>query len=168
LNELVWSPILAFPERTSPREDADSIQRKVTALRKQYNSHNELNDAQMHLARREVKPAIRLAAPAAEASIKYYAAAWGVLFPPAGTRKLSFIEKVDSWLTVAGKPTYSSSDPQNAEYLQHLYSSRNAMHEADCYYKRANGSIVEVKSQEQATPLVEAAVAFVVWLDALV
>jgi hypothetical protein len=168
VNELVWSPVLGYPARSSLQADMEEIRKRVTALRKHYNSHNELNDAQVHLTRGELKPAIRLAAPAAEASIKYYAAIWGVSFPIAGTERRPFIKKVDCWLAAAGRPTYSASDPQNAEYLQYLYLSRNAMHEADCYYRRSDKTVINVRTQQHAAPLVAAAFAFVVWLDALV
>jgi hypothetical protein len=168
INELVWSQILTFPTRSSFETDSNEIRKRVIAQRLHYNSHNELNDAQVHLMRDELKPAIRLAAPAVEASIMYYAEMWGVSFPVEGTERRPFIEKIDCWLATAGRPKYSISDPKNAEYLQYLYLSRNAMHEADCYYRCSDMSVVNVRTRQQAAPLIEAAFAFIVWVDALV
>lgn len=129
---LVWSQAFSFPNRTNAQADDEKIRKRAKKIKLHYNAKDELARVQDDLNRRDVKGCIRSAAAAVEAAIKYCCAEWGVNFP----RKegLSFDEKIELILQMAGRPSYRDVDAPGLRELRHLYRSRNSIHEGDCYY----------------------------------
>jgi hypothetical protein len=164
INELVWTPILAFPNRRSLPDDLAAIRKAIMALRKHYNSYNELRDANRHIANREVKAAIRSGASAVDAIVRYYCDLWEV--PPL-PQKLPFDEKIERVLQMAGRPSYRSVAPERLDSLLFLYRCRNSMHEGDCYFDDRGGIRTRVRNIDQVRPFIDALEDFVVWIDAL-
>jgi len=164
-NQLVWSQIIPFPNRTTLTDDLPIIKRKATEIRKHYNSYNELADARRHLRQEDVKACVRSAASAVDAILRYYCSQWDVPFPK---KKVAFDEKIEKILVSAGKLSYKSAAPKDLQKLLYLYRARNAMHEGDCYYKDKSGNVIEVKSVNQCSALVDAVERFVIWIDSIV
>ncbi len=164
-NELVWSPTLSFPSRTNRDADRAHILGTIEALKRHYNSYNELGDATRLLEIEEFKSAIRAAASAVDAAILHLRQVHDIADPP---RSLQFDEKIEHALAGARLPSYRALEPDRLQCLLYLYRARNSMHEGDCYYSRRDGTLVAIWGQEQARPLVNAAEAFVLWLDSLV
>lgn len=182
-NEFGWSQILPFPGATNQQNDIRNIRKKVRSLNQHYNSYNELQDAHKHLedatnkediprippprvlADKEIKAAIRAAASAIDAILRYYCDSWGVKFP--SKNEIPFDEKIETVLKDANKPSFRQVDPSNSEAILFLYRSRNTMHEAACYYKDNTGKQIAVRTVARAMVLVEAAERFVCWIDSL-
>ena len=164
INELVWSPILSFPDRTSSADDLPRICKKVEALRKHYNGYDELRDARRHLANNEIKAAIRSAASAIDAILRFYCDFWDVQMPK---KSLQFDQKIENVLQAAGRPSYRSVEPSSLQLILYVYRARSSMHEGDCCYQDGAGSKIAVRNASQAEPFIEAVERFVVWIDSL-
>ena len=164
VNELVWSSILSFPGRTSVADDLPRIQRKVEALQKHYNGNHELRDARRHLTNNEIKAAVRSAASAVDAILRFYCDLWDVRMP-AGS--LQFDEKIEKVLQDAGRPSYRSVEPDSLELILYVYRARNSMHEGDCRYRDDTGNEIAVRKPAQVENLIKAVEGFVVWIDSL-
>lgn len=165
INEMVWSEVLPFPHRTSLNKDRPQIDRRIDSKRKHYNSNSEYEDARRHKANGEVKAAVRSAASAVDAILRYYQKVWGV--PPPSPHQ-PFDEKIEEILAAAGKPSYRSLDPAASQNLLHLYRCRNSMHDGDCCYKASDSTRIDVNRVEQVVPWLEAVEAFIAWIDSLV
>jgi hypothetical protein len=164
VNELVWSQVLRFPTRTNVSNDLTRIREIGHAVRRHYNSYNELKDAHRHLANGEIKAGIRSAASAIDAILRYYCDLWGVRFPQ---ERIPYDEKIETVLRDAKQASYRTADAENLKKLLYLYRSRNSMHEGDCYYNDDEGNQVRVRSVDQVRGFVSAVEDFVVWIDAL-
>lgn len=163
INELAWSPILPFRDRTTFENDKAAIQRSLKALRKQYNSDSEFTDAERYAREGDIKAAVRSAASSVDANLRYYRESWGLSPPPS----LPFDEKIDNVLQRANRPVYSSVNPTGAENLRYLYRCRNSMHEGDCYYKNNQGTRVDIRQINQVTVWIETVAEFIIWIDSL-
>jgi len=160
---LVWSQAISLDPVTEKKRDMPRLRKRVENLRRHWNTHNELREARRHLEHKEVRAAVRAAAAGSEAAIRFYATEWGLSF--GGTGRLNFIEKVDQVLHSAGRPDFSTTDPESARDLLHLYRARSSMHDGDCRYRcQTTGDEIVVRSNE-ARRLVEAGERFVAWLD---
>jgi hypothetical protein len=158
---LVWSQAFSMPRRTTATADAERIRRRVQEIRRHWNSHNELSDAEGHLSRHDVKGAVRSAASAVDAALRFYCAEWNVRFPDSGR----FESKIEEILRATGRPSYRAASPSGSRSILHLYRVRNAMHEGDVYYSDAqSGDEIRV-DMSLAPHLIEEAKAFVLWLD---
>jgi hypothetical protein len=164
INELIWTPILPFSDRRTLDEDLPNIRTAVGALRKHYNSYSELRDAHRHITNGDVKAAIRSAAPAVDAILRFYQKLWRVP-PPA--KKLPFDEKIEQMLRSAGRPSYRDVAPLHLENLLYLYRCRSSMHEGDNYYKDRQDNRVDVRTIEQTQTFIDAVEDFVIWIDSL-
>ncbi len=165
VNEVVWSPILAFPHRSTFGQDKPVIKQALVALRKQYNSYSELSDARRHLERREIKATVRSAASAVDAYLRHLREAWVGNEAP---KHLPFDEKIEHVLSSVGKPSYKSVEPTHSKNLLYLYRARNTMHEGDCYYDREDGHRIRLSEASQIEPLIDAVESFVLWADSVV
>lgn len=164
-NELVWSSIIPFPNRSNLAADLPRIRAISVAIRKHYNSYNELADANRHLSHSDLKAAVRSAAPAIEAILRYYCKLWNVQFP---SNNKPFDEKIEDILLSAGKPSYRVVDPNNLQNIRNLYRCRSSMHEGDCCYNNDTGQKVAVSSKIQVQEFISAVENFVIWIDSLV
>ncbi len=164
-NELVWSSIIPFSNRSGLPADLPRIREIAVAIRKHYNSYNELADANRHLSRPDLKAAVRSAASAVDAILRYYCKLWNVSFP-GGSKP--FDEKIEDVLLSAGKPSYRHVDRANLQNILYLYRCRNSMHEGDCYYKDDSGQQIAVQSEHQVKKLILAVEDFILWIDSLV
>jgi hypothetical protein len=164
-NELVWSSIIPFPNRSSLAADLPRIREISAAIRKHYNSYNELADANHHLSDSDLKGAVRSAASAIDAILRYYCELWNVSFPK--TNK-SFDEKIEDVLLSARKPSYRVMDPNNLQNILYLYRCRNSMHEGDCYYNNDSEQRIVVRSKIQVQDFISAVENFIIWIDSLV
>lgn len=165
VNELAWCRIVPFNEATRVEFDLAEIHRREDKIRLHSNSHKDLSKAKEFLDQGNFETCIRTAAAATEARIKYWCAVWSVTYP---TGSMSFDDRIEHSLAGARKPSYRMADPTSSENLLYLYRARNAMHEGDCFYRNRSGLQVDIVRQEQAEPLLAAAVAFAVWIDAIV
>ncbi|CAG0989780.1 hypothetical protein ARNL5_03145 [Anaerolineae bacterium] len=164
VNELVWSQIIPFPNKSDSKVDLPFIKEKALAIKKHYNSYNELNDAQRFLLANEIKACVRSAASAVDAILRYYCEIWNISFP---TMQIPFDEKIEKILNMANKPSYKTAEPEILLKLLYLYRTRNSMHEGDCYYKDQQGNTVPVRTQKQATEFIDSAEAFTIWIDSI-
>jgi hypothetical protein len=164
INELVWTPILPFPNRTTFEVDKTGIQDALIALQKRYNSHSEFLDAERYLMEGDIKASVRAAASSVDAIIRSYQEMWRVSSPPG---HLPFNQKIDNILQRAGHPSYSSIDPEGSDELLHLYRCRSSMHEGDCYYKDKTENRVDVRNIKQVSPWLKTVEDFIVWMDSL-
>lgn len=162
INELVWSQVIPFPNPTDLATDLPKIRSKVAEMRKHFNSYGELKDARRHLAAGDLKAGVRAAAPAVEAIVRYHCKLWDVEFP----RKGSFDEKIEAVLAAAGKPAYRAVDQTGLQCIRYLYRARNAMHEGDNFYNDDHGELVEI-DRDKLDQFLDAAEAFIVWIDSL-
>jgi hypothetical protein len=164
-HSLVWSQAISFPGRSSLAVDEPQVRRRVQEIKRHWNSHQELADAERHAKRRDAKASVRSGAAAVEAAVKFYCTLWGLEFPCGPTT--TFDEKIESVLGLAGRPSYRAISPNSSKSLLKLYRARSSMHEGDCYYNDPDtGERVDVKHSE-ACRLVEEAKRFVLWLDSL-
>ena len=183
-NEFGWSQILPFHGATNQQNDITEIRKKIWSLYTHYNSYNELQDAQRHLedairrkdcthnpnnsspvnVDREIKSAIRSAASAIDASLRYYCEEWDVTFPK---ETVSFDEKVEIVLKKGNKASYRKEDSSNLTDLKYLYRARNSMHQGGCFYNDDSGKRIDSKTIEQARKFLEAAETFIIWIDSL-
>jgi len=161
---LVWSQAFSLSNRTTAVADADPIKKRVQEIRRHWNSYNELNDAEGHLSRHDVKGAVRSAASAVDAALRYYCAEWGIRFPDSG----QFNDKVENIMAAGGRPSYRAANPDGSRELLHLYRARNAMHEGDVYYTDVQTHAEIRVNMLIATALVKEAKAFTLWLDSQV
>jgi len=159
---LVWSQAFSIQNRTSAATDRVRINKRVQEIRRHWNSYNELKDARDHARRYDVKGAIRSAAAAVDASLRFYCAEWGVQLP---SNQLPFDEKIERVLTAARRPSYRAANPGGATEILHLYRARNAQHEGDLYYKDTNTGAEVRPDISKANDLVDEAQKFVLWLD---
>lgn len=164
INELVWTPALSFPNRTTVDADLPVIRKIVADLRTHYNGYNELQDAERHISNGEVKAAVRSAASAVDAILRYYSDFWSSARPP---RELPFDEKIESVLRDSGRPSYRNVADAGLDQLLYLYKARNSMHEGDCCYADRAANLVRVTTIDQVRPFVEAVIDFICWIDAL-
>lgn len=162
LNELVWSPILPFQNRTEVIQDKELIRVGLNALWRHYNSYMELADARRHLSQKEVKASIRAAASAVEACINHMRQVSLVAVPKKG---IPFDQKIEDVLAAAGRSSFRALEPVQSKHLLHLYRARNSMHDGDCYYEDNRGAKIRVTEVEQASVLVHAAEAFILWAE---
>ena len=165
INELVWSPILPFPNRSTFDQDKLAVIQAVNALQKQYNSYSELGDAQRHLKQVELKAAVRSAASAVDACIRHLQDAWGVSNPPP---HLPFDEKIEHILRSVNKPSYQTIESDYSKKLLYLYRARNSMHEGGCYYDRDDGQRIQIRTTSQVEQFIDAVESFVLWVDSVV
>ncbi len=165
INELVWSWIIPFKDRKNIENDLPNLEEKITAIRKHFNSYDELEDARRHLSSGEIKACIRSAASSIDAILRFYCKAWGTRFPMGN---IQFDDKIETILDNVGKPSYESVDRENLEKLLYLYRARNSMHEGDCYFKNNSGNLIFITEPSQAENLVRAAEEFTLWIDSLV
>jgi hypothetical protein len=165
INEMVWSPILPFPRRTTVEEDKVQIDQELAELRLYYNSYEEFFHAERLLAAGEVQCAVWFAASAVDATVRHYLKAWGV---PEPQKHLPFEEKVETILASARKPSFRALVPTGSQALGDLYRCRNSMHEGDCFYPGADGTRIEVTSARQVRPWLEVVDNFIGWIDSLV
>jgi hypothetical protein len=165
VNELVWSPVLHFQNRSTIEHDKSAIQAALEALRRHYNSYSELRDARRHLERSELKAAVRSAASAVDACLLHIRQASGVLKPPNG---LPYDQKIEHVLRSVGRPSYQTLEHAHSKQLLYLYRARNSMHEGDCFYMQDDGTRIQVREAAQVLQFVESAEAFILWADSTV
>jgi hypothetical protein len=159
---LVWSQAISFPSRHSIQVDKIAVRQRIQEVKQHWNSHQEIADARYHVDRGDEKAAVRAAAAAVEAAVRFYCSIWNVDFPRDHS---TFDEKIEKILTFAGKPSYKAANQDSADSLLKLYRARNSMHEGDCYYIDPHSSErVEVRVYE-ARQLVDEAQRFLLWLD---
>jgi hypothetical protein len=164
INELVWSPILSFPNRSTFAADKEKVNLLVNALPRHYNSFSEIRDARRHLANSEIKAAVRSAASAVEAYILHLQKAYKL---PSPGDELPFDQKIEHTLAAAGRPSYAAIEASRSKLILYLYRARSSMHVGACEYKKEDGTTIKVAESHQAEPLVEAANAFIIWADSL-
>ena len=165
INEMGWSQAIPFPGARDIGTDLPAVQSVEEKIRLHINSHEDLARAQSFLCEDDIKGCIRFAAPAVEARLRFWSEVWKTPLPK---QQLPFDDRIEHLLSQAGKPSYRAVDALNSQRLLYLYRARNSSHEADCYYKDANGSVHVLTCQEHVQPLLEAAQEFCVWIDALV
>lgn len=165
INEFVWSWIIPFSARTDIYIDFPKLKKKLGAIRKHFNSYDELDDSRRHLIAGEIKACIRAAASGVDAILRFYSNLWDINFPGG---KTPFDEKIEIVLASAGKPSYRSADFNNSKRLLYLYRARNSMHEGDCCYKDSENQLIPVKDRSQAEVFVTAAEGFTLWIDGIV
>lgn len=165
VNELVWSPILPFSDRSTVEHDKEAIRSALWALTRHYNSYSELRDARRHLERSEIKGAVRSAASALDAWLLHIRQALDLPSPPAW---LPYDQKIEHVLALAGRSSYQELEPIHSKRLLYLYRARSSMHEGDCVYVQDDGVTVRVREIAQALQFVESAEAFVLWADSYV
>jgi hypothetical protein len=158
----VWSQSFSLPKRTNSQVDDATIRRRAQEIKRHYNSKDELMRAQKDLRQRNVKGCIRSAASAVDAALNYYCAEWGVVFPKA---PIPFDEKIENILQQAGRPSFRCANPGGLLDILHLYRSRNAMHEGDCYYRDDTLGIDVYCDISHAGRFFNAAQTFAYWLD---
>ena len=163
-NELVWSPIIPFPDRTTFENDREQIARKIGAMRTLYNSHTELSDARRHAVNGEIRAFVRSLASAVEAALVHYQRAWSVDRPP---RRLPFNEKIDYVLVQSGRQSYTSIDPIGSRILLDIYRCRNTMHEGDCYVTTSDGRRSRVRSIRRVDNWLPTVESFISWIESL-
>ena len=159
---LVWSQAFSLPNRTNAQVDDATIRRRAQEIKRHYNSKDELVRAQDDLRQRDVKGCIRSAAAAVDAALRYYCAEWGVAFP---TAPIPFDQKIERILQQAARPSYRCVDQAGLLDLLHLYRSRNAIHEGDCYYRDDTLGTDIYCDMSHASRFFNAAQAFTYWLD---
>ena len=124
---LAWSQAVSLPAGNVPAKGQREIEKKIQEVKLHWNSYKEIRDAERFAQQGKVKAAVRFAAPALEAAVRFYSALWGVPMPESGT----FAEKIEKVLQDAGRPSYGSLAPKSLKSLLCLYRARNSMHEAD-------------------------------------
>ena len=159
---LVWSQSFSLSNRTDAGTDADRIRERSKKLKCHYNSLAEMASLQGYLDRNDVKGCIRTGAAAVEASLKFYCAEWEISFT---NQKIPFDEKIEHILHMAGRPSYRRINSSGLRDLLHLYRSRNASHEGDCYYKDDGQKKDVYCDMSHARTFAAAAQAFTFWLD---
>lgn len=164
-NELVWSPILPFPNRTTIEHDKVQIEKAIFAQQKQYNSVDELFSAERLLNIGEIKSAVRALASALDAIIQYYGKQWSAELP---RNNKIYAEKIEEFLKQAGKPSMRQAIPETFFPISNLYYARNTMHEGDCYFRDSNGTKVQVRRKDQVEPWLQAVKEFLRWIESLV
>jgi len=165
INELVWSSIIPFRNGLDSKKDALALKEKIEAIRKHYNSYDELEEATGLYKQGNIKSSVRSAASSIDAILRYYCTSWDIKFPKG---PLPFNEKIEKILSDATKPSYKKSDPDNLERILYLYRARNSMHEGDCYYDDKSGNRIYIKDLSQVNEFIEAAEKFTIWIDSLV
>ena len=140
------------------------IRKRVQEIKMHFNAKDELKEASSALERGSIKQAVRSAAAAVEASVRHYAATWGVNFPRG---RMAFTEKVEKVLRDAGKPSYQSVSAGDIRDLLCLYRARSKIHEGDCYYADPDTEVRVMVRKPRASELYAAARRFVLWLDSL-
>ncbi len=165
VNELVWSWIIPFKNRKNIPDDLPKLKEKIIAIRKHFNSYDELSDARRYFESGDIKACIRFAASAVDAILRFYCNAWDIQFP-AG--RMQFDKRIETILADAKKPSYKTIDKENLEKLLYLYRARNSMHEGDCYYKNGSGNLIYITESSQAEDFIHAAEEFTLWIDAVV
>jgi hypothetical protein len=159
---LVWSQAVSFPSRKTIQIDESAVRNRIQELKQHWNSQQEIADATTHLERVDEKAAIRSAAAAVEAAAKFYCSLWKVEFP---RDQSTFDDKIESVLSLAGRPSFRGVNPSGSQSLLRLYRARSSMHEGDCYYKDPQtGQRVDVRIFE-ARQLVADAQRFLLWMD---
>lgn len=165
VNELIWSPILPFPNRSNVEHDESAIQAALAALKWHYNSYSEFRDARRHLEHSELKAAVRSAASAVDACLLHIRQASGVAEPP---NFLPYDQKIEHVLKSAGRPSCQALEHVHSKQLLYLYRTRNSMHEGDCFYMQDDGTRIQVREAAQVLQFVESAEAFILWADSTV
>lgn len=160
---LVWSQAVSFPGGKVSANGQSEIEKRIQEVKLHWNSYNEIRDAERFAQQGNVKAAVRFAAPALEAAVKFYSALWGVPMPQSGT----FAEKIEKVLQDAGRPSYGNLAPESLKSLLCLYRARNSMHEADCYYVDPDSGDRVVVDTGGARSLIAEARDFLLWLDGL-
>lgn len=167
-NELVWSEILKFPNRTTFEKDKKRIHKNIEAHYRHYNSHIVLQDCEQHIKNGSHRAAIWAAAAAVDASLLRCIEMYGLKNKmPLPKSFGGFDEKISKALELAGLPDFTSLEPEHAKNIRHLYRARNKQHEADCYYSTDEEKIVKIYNVEQVRPLANSAKAFVLWIDTI-
>jgi hypothetical protein len=159
---LVWSQAFSLPNRTTAGADHDRIKKRVQEIRMHWNSYNELNDAEGHLTRHDAKGAVRSAASAVDAALRFFCAEWGTSFP---TDPIPFDEKIERILADSGRPSYRAANRDGSRDVLHLYRARSKMHEGDVYYTDEQTKAEVRVDMSIAKVLVQEAETFLLWLD---
>ncbi len=165
VNELVWSWIIPFQDRSNVGDDLQKIEGEIRKTKLHFNSYRELEDARRYLDSGEIRTCVRCAANSVDAILRYYCNAWRIKFP---ANSFPFDEKIEEILDMAKKPSYKKVASENLEKLLFLYRSRNSSHEGDCSYKDRSGTLIEVTYKSQAEDFVRAAEDFTLWIDSMV
>jgi hypothetical protein len=161
---LVWSQAIPLADRKTAADDEVRIEQLVQRIRTYWNSHDEIRDAEGHLARGDIKASVRSTAASLDAAARFFSREWGVAF---GGGNQPFNGKLDQMLSAAGHPTYSGVDPAGWEAIGRLYRARNSQHEGDVYYKDdATHRMVRVDAPMMQIFLMEAT-EFLAWIDSL-
>jgi hypothetical protein len=160
---LVWSQAVSVPAGKVPANGQREIEERIQEVKLHWNSYKEIRDAERFAQQGDVKAAVRFAAPALEAAVRFYSALWDVPMPENGT----FAEKIEKVLRDAGRPSYGSLAPESLKSLLCLYRARNSMHEADCYYRDPDSGDRVVVDKGRARALTAEARDFLLWLDGL-
>jgi len=167
-NELVWSEILKFPNRTTFEKDKKRIKKNIEAHYRHYNSHIVLRDCEQHIKNGSYRAAIWAAAAAVDASLLRCIEVNGLKNKMLSPKYFGgFDERIAKVLELAGLPGFTLLEPEHAKNIRYLYRARNKQHEADCYYSTDEKKIVKIYNVEQVRPLANSAKAFVLWIDTI-